>query len=132
MHAPEPMNRLLQGDVGAGKTMVALLAALVAIENGLQVAFMAPTEILAEQHAATIVRLFAADALPRRGAHRPRDRRRAPRDARRRSRAATSSSSIGTHALLEEDVTFARSGWSSSTSSIASASCSDRRLREKG
>jgi ATP-dependent DNA helicase RecG len=50
MQRPAPMNRLLQGDVGAGKTMVALLAALVAMENGLQVAFMAPTEILAEQH----------------------------------------------------------------------------------
>jgi ATP-dependent DNA helicase RecG len=48
------MNRLLQGDVGAGKTIVALLAAVVAMENGLQVAFMAPTEILAEQHFATI------------------------------------------------------------------------------
>ena len=43
----EPMHRLLQGDVGAGKTIVALLAAIVAMENGLQVAFMAPTEILA-------------------------------------------------------------------------------------
>ena len=50
MQRPQPMNRLLQGDVGAGKTIVALLAALVAMENGLQVAFMAPTEILAEQH----------------------------------------------------------------------------------
>ena len=50
MQRPAPMNRLLQGDVGAGKTIVALLAALVAMENGLQVAFMAPTEILAEQH----------------------------------------------------------------------------------
>jgi ATP-dependent DNA helicase RecG len=50
MQRPHPMNRLLQGDVGAGKTIVALLAALVAMENGLQVAFMAPTEILAEQH----------------------------------------------------------------------------------
>ena len=48
------MNRLLQGDVGAGKTIVALLAAVVAMENGLQVAFMAPTEILAEQHYLTI------------------------------------------------------------------------------
>ena len=50
LQRPHPMNRLLQGDVGAGKTIVALLAAVVAMENGLQVAFMAPTEILAEQH----------------------------------------------------------------------------------
>lgn len=58
MQRPEPMNRLLQGDVGAGKTIVALLAALVAMENGLQVAFMAPTEILADQHYLTIRRLL--------------------------------------------------------------------------
>ena len=60
MQRPQPMHRLLQGDVGAGKTIVALLAALVAMENGLQVAFMAPTEILAAQHYATIARLLAA------------------------------------------------------------------------
>jgi ATP-dependent DNA helicase RecG len=53
-----PMQRLLQGDVGAGKTIVALLAAVVAMENGYQVAFMAPTEILAEQHYRTIVKAF--------------------------------------------------------------------------
>ena len=58
MQRPQPMNRLLQGDVGAGKTIVALLAALVAMENGLQVAFMAPTEILAEQHFLNIRRLL--------------------------------------------------------------------------
>jgi ATP-dependent DNA helicase RecG len=58
LRRPQPMNRLLQGDVGAGKTIVALLAALVAMENGLQVAFMAPTEILAEQHFANISRLL--------------------------------------------------------------------------
>ena len=58
MQRSTPMNRLLQGDVGAGKTIVALLAALVAMENGLQVAFMAPTEILAEQHFLSLRRLL--------------------------------------------------------------------------
>jgi ATP-dependent DNA helicase RecG len=57
---PQPMNRLLQGDVGAGKTIVALLAAVVAMENGLQVAFMAPTEILAEQHYLNISKVLDA------------------------------------------------------------------------
>jgi ATP-dependent DNA helicase RecG len=56
----EPMHRLLQGDVGAGKTIVALLAAVVAMENGLQAAFMAPTEILAGQHYGNIARLLAS------------------------------------------------------------------------
>src|SRR5207253_2545621 len=60
MQRSEPMNRLLQGDVGAGKTIVALLAAIVAMENGLQVAFMAPTEILADQHYLTIRRRLEA------------------------------------------------------------------------
>jgi ATP-dependent DNA helicase RecG len=57
-----PMQRLLQGDVGAGKTIVALLASIVAMENGYQVAFMAPTEILAEQHYRTLVK--ALDGKP--------------------------------------------------------------------
>jgi ATP-dependent DNA helicase RecG len=55
LQKPWPMQRLLQGDVGAGKTIVALLAAVVAMENGYQVALMAPTEILAEQHYRTVV-----------------------------------------------------------------------------
>jgi len=60
MRSPIPMHRLLQGDVGAGKTIVALLAAVVAMENGLQVAFMAPTEILASQHFTNVARLLAS------------------------------------------------------------------------
>jgi ATP-dependent DNA helicase RecG len=59
MCSPHRMHRLLQGDVGSGKTIVALFAALLAIENGYQAALMAPTELLAEQHAGTVTRLLA-------------------------------------------------------------------------
>lgn len=59
MQSPAPMNRLLQGDVGSGKTIVAVVAMMAAMENDLQTALMAPTEILAEQHARSIKRLLA-------------------------------------------------------------------------
>src|SRR5918994_1472224 len=59
MKSTAPMNRLLQGDVGSGKTIVAVIAMMAAMENGLQTALMAPTEILAEQHARSIKRLLA-------------------------------------------------------------------------
>ena len=59
MAAPRPMNRLLQGDVGSGKTMVAAEAAVIAIENGYQVAVLAPTEILANQHYIYLKQLFS-------------------------------------------------------------------------
>ena len=105
MRSPRPMNRLLQGDVGSGKTIVALLAALVAMENGLQVAFMSPTEILAEQHHANITRVlsrsrFATALLT--GTLPARERREVG------SRIANGASRlvVGTHALVQGDVRF--------------------------
>ena len=109
MQRPQPMNRLLQGDVGSGKTIVALMASLVAMENGLQVAFMAPTEILAEQHYFNIRRLlerarFRIALLT--GA--------TPAKKRRELLAELAGGSmhmaIGTHALVQEDVAFRELG----------------------
>ncbi len=109
LQRPHPMNRLLQGDVGAGKTIVALLAALVAMENGLQVAFMAPTEILAEQHFMNIARLLQAS--PFRVALLTGSTASA---ARREQLAQVESGAIqlvvGTHALVQGDVTFKQLG----------------------
>ena len=109
MQRPQPMNRLLQGDVGSGKTIVALMAALVAMENRFQVAFMAPTEILAEQHFINIRRLLEASrfriALLTGST---------PAKKRREMQAELSGGSlhlvIGTHALVEEGVGFRELG----------------------
>ena len=110
MQRPQPMNRLLQGDVGSGKTIVALMAALVAMENGLQVAFMAPTEILAEQHFINIRRLLE----PSRFRHRAADRRdageEAARDRRRSSPGGSLHLVVGTHALVQDPVGFRELG----------------------
>jgi ATP-dependent DNA helicase RecG len=105
MRRPEPMNRLLQGDVGAGKTIVALLAALVAMENGFQVAFMAPTEILADQHYLTIRRLldqsrFRIVSLT--GGLTPAKRR----EVHAEIASGAAQLVVGTHALAEADLTF--------------------------
>jgi ATP-dependent DNA helicase RecG len=109
LQAPHPMNRLVQGDVGAGKTLVALLAMVVAADNGRQSAFMAPTEILAEQHFLTFRRLLArspyrVDLLTagRKGAER--------RDTLARLAAGETQIAVGTHALIEDRVRFARLG----------------------
>jgi ATP-dependent DNA helicase RecG len=106
---PHPMNRLLQGDVGAGKTIVALLAALVAMENGLQVAFMAPTEILAEQHFTNISRLLQASSF------RVALLTGSTGSAARREQLAQVESGaiqlvVGTHALVQGDVLFKQLG----------------------
>ncbi len=99
----EPMHRLLQGDVGAGKTFVALVSALVAMANGVRVALMVPTEILAAQHAATLTARLAATryrlALVS-GAQRPRERR----DVLARVAAGEVHMIVGTHALLEDPI----------------------------
>ena len=108
MQRPQPMNRLLQGDVGAGKTIVALLAALVAMENGLQVAFMAPTEILAEQHFLNISRLLAAVALSRGAADRRHGARPRGASSSRELAAGAIHLVVGTHALVQGDVAFKR------------------------
>src|SRR4029079_12540660 len=109
MKHPHPMNRLRQGDVGSGKTIVALMAALVAMENGFQVAFMAPTEILAEQHYINIRRLLDSSRF-----------RMAlltgttTAKKRREMQAEMSGGSlhliVGTHALVEDPVGFRELG----------------------
>jgi ATP-dependent DNA helicase RecG len=104
-----PMNRLLQGDVGSGKTIVALIAMVAAMENDLQTALMAPTEILAEQHARNIKRLLAK--TPYRvelmtGSLRAAEKR----ELRMALKSGEIHAVIGTHALVQEGVTFANLG----------------------
>ena len=116
MRKPQPMRRLLQGDVGSGKTIVAMQAALVAIENGCQAAMMAPTEILATQHYLSARKLLAEVVSPRTGK---------PyrvtlltgslddatkREARGRIFRGETDLAIGTHALIEDKVDFQNLG----------------------
>ncbi len=105
----EPMQRLLMGEVGSGKTVVALYAMLRALEGGFQAALMAPTETLAEQHAVTLGRLLAEAATPfalLTGAT-PAPRR---REALERLATGELGLVVGTHALIEPTVRFARLG----------------------
>src|SRR2546430_4207444 len=103
----EPMQRLLMGEVGSGKTVVALSAMLRAVENGAQAALMAPTETLAEQHFATIQRLLGAEPVSAAllTGSTPGGRR---ADALARLASGELSLVVGTHALIEEDVAFDR------------------------
>ncbi len=105
MSSDRPMNRLLQGDVGSGKTIVAAQAAVIAVENGYQVAMMAPTEILAEQHFFSLKRLFeplgyAIDLL--KGSLPAGDKKR----IRDRIQKGETRIAVGTHALIQEEVAF--------------------------
>ncbi len=109
MEAPHPMNRLLQGDVGCGKTAVAACALLAAVRCGYQGALMAPTEILAEQHYVSLHQLF--DPLGVRvallvGKQTAAQRRKAARAV----AAGDADVAIGTHALIQEGVEFQRLG----------------------
>ena len=109
MEKPFPMRRLLQGDVGSGKTLVAFEAAIIAIENGCQVALMAPTEILAQQH------YFSARRILEPSGYRivlltgslEDDRK---REIRRHIAQGSAQLVIGTHALIEQSVDFAKLG----------------------
>ncbi|HEX8491608.1 MAG TPA: ATP-dependent DNA helicase RecG [Pyrinomonadaceae bacterium] len=109
MQSDAPMNRLLQGDVGSGKTIVALQAMLAAMENGYQAALMVPTEILAEQHARNVKRLLAR--TPYRvelliGSLRATEKRRLHKDLAE----GLIHACIGTHALIQESVSFHKLG----------------------
>ncbi|MEO7984972.1 MAG: ATP-dependent DNA helicase RecG [Gemmatimonadales bacterium] len=109
MTAPDRMHRLLMGDVGTGKTVVALFAMLLAVENDFQAALMAPTELLAEQHAVTLTRLLERLEM------RPElllGRQSAADKSAVRARLASGESrlAIGTHALMQESVSFRRLG----------------------
>jgi ATP-dependent DNA helicase RecG len=109
MQSNAPMNRLLQGDVGSGKTVVAVLSMVAAMENGYQTALMAPTEILAEQHARNIRRLL--DKTPYRaesliGSMRITEKRRIQKGLIEGDIHAC----VGTHALIQESVSFQKLG----------------------
>ena len=109
MNHPQPMNRLLQGDVGSGKTIVALFAMLVAVENGFQCALMAPTEILAEQHFFSLKNFLGDLPVNIRvliGGQKRKLRADILEDIRRGSAKIV----IGTHALIQEHVEFANLG----------------------
>ncbi len=106
---PYPMQRLLQGDVGSGKTVVAAIAAAQAIDNGYQAALMAPTEILAEQHfrkIASWLEPLGVNVAWLTGSLKKRDKE----HARERIESGTAQLVVGTHALIQHDVEFAKLG----------------------
>ncbi len=106
---PHPMHRLVQGDVGCGKTVVAFLSAAMIIENGFQVALMAPTEILAEQHYLKAREIFEPLGISVGllvGGQKEKD----SREVKRKIASGEFQFIVGTHALIQEDVEFLRLG----------------------
>lgn len=109
MQSPQIMNRLVQGDVGSGKTLVGLGAILMAVENGYQAALMAPTEILAEQHyinIKTLVEPLGLTAVFLKG----KQRKALRRELLTAIESGVAHIVVGTHALIQEEVHFARLG----------------------
>ncbi len=109
MERPHPMNRLVQGDVGSGKTAVAACAMLAAVRSGYQAAMMAPTEILAEQHFFNLERLMeplGIQVVLLVGKQNSRERKRALQ----MTESGEAKIAVGTHALIQEGVTFDRLG----------------------
>ncbi len=110
MARPHPMNRLVQGDVGSGKTAVAAAAMLAAVRSGYQAALMAPTEILAEQHHANLTKLFeplGIEVVLLVGKQGIRERKKALD----KTESGEAKIAIGTHALIQEGVRFNRLGF---------------------
>src|SRR5512144_273512 len=109
MAAERPMNRLIQGDVGCGQTVVALIAALLAVENGYQAAVMAPTEILAEQHyknMSDMTRPLGVRVCSLTGSLKKKDKEAVLAEI----ESGAAQVVVGTHALIEGDVKFSRLG----------------------
>jgi ATP-dependent DNA helicase RecG len=109
MKMPHPMNRLVQGDVGSGKTAVAAAALLAAVRSGYQTALMAPTEILAEQHYVNLRKLFeplGIDVVLLVGKQSPKEKKK----AQEQTASGQAKIAVGTHALIQEGVNFDRLG----------------------
>ncbi|MBR0025903.1 MAG: ATP-dependent DNA helicase RecG [Clostridia bacterium] len=106
MAAPVPMNRLLQGDVGSGKTVLALFCLYAAMKNGCQGVLMAPTDILAQQHYASMQKLFGEECCLIKGGMKKKEREALLADI----ASGKIKAIVGTHALLQSDIEFHRLG----------------------
>jgi ATP-dependent DNA helicase RecG len=131
MKSQKPMNRLLQGDVGSGKTIVAVFTMLIAIENGYQCAFMCPTEILAEQHYKVLKQYFdplGVNTVQLVGGQKKKMREQILEDI----RTGKANVIVGTHALIQETVEFRSLGFVVIDEQHKFGVMQRAKLREKG